>query len=77
MKNPIFKDMKPCPFCGSDVQIKNIVFSEKTERIESMELECPECGGMSFFSPFSIIKDYNSKDRYFDVWQKRNTVSGI
>ena len=64
-------DLKPCPFCGSDVSIISYTqeISAPGVRYDMLEIRCPNCGD------FRLSNDlYHGMRRFktcYDIWNTR------
>lgn len=63
--------LKPCPFCGEEIELNSYDYYEEQQRYESMTIRCEYCGarGPESNSKF-IADDWNKRGKSY--WKRKD-----
>ena len=62
-------ELKPCPFCGGEAELKKESYAFGLEKIERVYCHCLNCGIATPVCAASL--DYCAVDKIIEIWNTR------
>jgi len=64
--------LKPCPFCGRDLEDVSFKYNPYAEIVESLDATCHRCGiHFSIDEIHKTLHGWNGPDDAVDIWNRR------